>query len=50
MRHKDHAFAYNQSTDTGYRLSDTNGDSRIDNVIAIEGAGSAADMNYWNLV
>lgn len=47
---KDHVFAYNPSTDTGYLLSDLDGDNYFDSGVIIEGAGSAADMNYSDLV
>ena len=47
---KDHVFAYNPSSDTGYLFSDLNADNYFDNAVIIRGAGSASDMNYSDII
>lgn len=47
---KDHVFAYNPKTDTGYLFSDLNGDNYFDNAVILTGAGSASDMNHSDII
>ena len=47
---KDHVFAYNSDTDTGFLFSDTNHDNYFDNAVIIRGAGSASNMNWSDII
>lgn len=49
---KDHVFAYNKATDTGYLLSnlDNVGGQAFETAVIIKGAGSAADMNWSDII
>lgn len=42
-----HMFLYNAETDTGYLISNLDGDRTYETGVILKGAGSAADMN-WN--
>lgn len=52
LKTKDHIFAYNKDTDTGYLLSDLDNDSNnfFETAVVIKGAGSAADMNWSDII
>lgn len=50
LRDGDHAFLYNAQTDTGYLLSDLNGNYTFETGVIIRGAGSASDMNWSDIV
>jgi hypothetical protein len=49
LRNEDHAFLYNASTDTGYLLSDLDGNYTFETGAIMVGAGSASDLNYSNI-
>lgn len=50
LRYEDHAFVYNSATDTGYLLSDLDRNFTFETGVVIRGAGSAADMNWSDIV
>ena len=52
LKTKDHVFAYNKATDTGYLLSnlDKSGVQAFETAVIIKGAGSAADMNWSDII
>ncbi|MBQ0820853.1 hypothetical protein KBI52_11615 [Microvirga sp. HBU67558] len=45
-----HAFLYNSVANTGYVFSDQDEDGTFEIGIVIANAGTAAAMNYWNIV
>lgn len=46
----DHVFLYNEQTDTGYLLSDLDSNYTFETGVEIKGAGSAYDMNWFDIV
>lgn len=46
----DHTFLYNPSTDTGYLLSDLDGNYTFETGVIIKGAGSASDMSWSDII
>lgn len=46
----DHAFLYNPATDTGYLLSDLDGNYNFETAVVIRGAGAASDMNWTDII
>lgn len=47
---KEHVFAYNSRTDTGYLLSDSDGNNHFDIAVVLKGAGAASDMNWSDIL
>jgi Ca2+-binding RTX toxin-like protein len=45
-----HMFLYNTGTNTGYLLSDLDGNTVLDSGIIVRQAGSAAAMNYLDII
>jgi hypothetical protein len=45
-----HAFLYNTDTNTGYLFSDQELDGTFEIGIVIAQAGTAATIDYWNIV
>jgi Ca2+-binding RTX toxin-like protein len=45
-----HAFVYNHASDTGFLLSDLDKDGTFETGVVLHGAGSAASMDFSNLV
>jgi Ca2+-binding RTX toxin-like protein len=50
LRYEDHVFLYNVGTDTGYLLSDLDRNFDFETAVVIHGAGSAADMNWSDII
>ena len=50
LKMKDHVFLYNTRTDTGYLMSDLDHNHTFETGVVIKGAGSAADMNWSDIV
>lgn len=46
----DHTFLYNAATDTGYLLSDLDGNYTFETGVVIKGAGSASDMSWSDII
>lgn len=45
-----HVFMFNGRTDTGYLISDTDGNGRFDTGIVLKNAGLASDMSYHYII
>ncbi len=45
-----HVFLYNASSNSGYLLSDLNGDDSFETGIVVRGAGSASAMSYVDII
>lgn len=50
LKHEDHAFIYNADTDVGYLLSDLDRNGSFETGVILNGAGSATDMNWSDIV
>lgn len=50
LRQEDHVFLYNASTDTGYLLSDLDGNYTFETGVVLAGAGSAWDMSHSDII